>query len=90
MSNGNVPKRPDELRSEGNDLLATGLGIGAFGMASALLLGAACPLCVVAAPALVGAGLVQRWRSKHASPAAPDAADEQAADADDTVRKPPR
>lgn len=36
------------------------MGIGAFGAAGALLLGAVCPICVVAAPALIGAGVYKR------------------------------
>lgn len=42
-----------------------GLGIGAFGIVSTALIGATCPLCVVAAPTLVGAGLYKRWRAKR-------------------------
>jgi hypothetical protein len=53
----------DKLRKEGNQLLGLGLGIGAWGAASGLVVGAVCPLCVVAAPALVGAGLLRRWQA---------------------------
>jgi hypothetical protein len=53
----------EALEKEGNRLLAFGLGVGAWGAASGVLLGAVCPLCVVAAPALVGAGLVRRWQA---------------------------
>jgi hypothetical protein len=44
-------------RAEGNSLLAAGLGVGVIGAASGALLGAVCPLCIVAAPALIGAGV---------------------------------
>ena len=44
----------DVRRKEGNQLLGLGLGVGAWGAASGVLLGAVCPVCVVAAPALVG------------------------------------
>lgn len=51
--------------AEGNELIGRGVGIGAFGLVSTALLGATCPLCVVAAPALVGAGLYSRWKSRR-------------------------
>lgn len=51
------------LRKEGNQLLGLGLGVGAWGAASGILLGAICPVCVVAAPALLGAGLLRRWQA---------------------------
>ena len=53
----------DVLRKEGNQLLGLGLGVGAWGAASGLLLGAVCPVCLVAAPALVGVGLARRWQA---------------------------
>jgi hypothetical protein len=52
-------------RKDANSLLGMGIGVGAFGAASALLLGAVCPLCVVVAPALVGAGVYKRVRCKR-------------------------
>lgn len=52
--------------NNGNELTFMGLGIGAFGIASTAILGATCPVCVVAAPALLGAGLYARWKSKRA------------------------
>jgi hypothetical protein len=45
----------------GNHLLAMGASVGAIGLAGAAL-GAVCPLCVVATPALLGVGVVQRLR----------------------------
>jgi len=56
---------PREERSQGNKLLGAGLGIGAFGMGSGALLGAVCPLCVVAAPALVGAGIYKHLGARR-------------------------
>lgn len=50
-------------RKEGNHYLVSGVAIGAAGVASAALLGATCPLCVVAAPGFVGYGLYKRWRA---------------------------
>lgn len=56
-----------ELRDAGS-CLAMGAGVGTFGTASALLLGATCPICVVMAPALIGMGLVKGYvaRKKRA------------------------
>lgn len=58
---------PAEDRRESNQLIGMGLGLGAFGAVSALALGATCPLCVVAAPTMLGMGLYKRW-SKRRSP----------------------
>lgn len=49
---------------QGTDFLTAGAAVGAMGVAGALL-GAVCPLCVVVTPALVGAGLVQKWRARR-------------------------
>ena len=56
----------DAARKEANSTIAMGLGIGAFGAASLALVGATCPLCVVAAPALVSWGLYKRLRARRA------------------------
>jgi hypothetical protein len=48
-------------RSDANTLLAGGFGIGAFGLISAAIGGAVCPVCVVAAPVLLGVGAYKRW-----------------------------
>lgn len=57
-----------ELRDAGS-FLAMGAGVGTVGTASALLLGATCPICVVMAPALIGMGLVKGYvaRKKRAA-----------------------
>ncbi len=57
------PREPsaEEERRDGNQYLLGGAAIGAAGAASAALIGATCPLCVVAAPGLVGYGLYKRW-----------------------------
>lgn len=57
-------------RAAANRLLGGGLGIGAFGALSGALLGAVCPLCVVAAPALVGAGIYEHIRASRRRKAA--------------------
>jgi hypothetical protein len=65
---GDVP-RGELLRSSvkasqsGTELLITGLGVGAMGLAGAAL-GAVCPLCVVATPALLSLGVGQKLRAK--------------------------
>ena len=54
-----------QQRSDGNAMLGAGAGIGAFGVISAAVLGAACPLCVVAAPALLGVGAYKRIKARR-------------------------
>ena len=49
-------------RRDANGLIGAGLGIGAFGAATAAAFGAVCPVCIVATPLLVGAGAVKRMR----------------------------
>ena len=61
-------ERNDEAR-EGNRLMLSGVTLGAIGVASTVVLGATCPLCVVGAPALVGWGIYKRYRaSRRADP----------------------
>ena len=54
-----------ETATDANTLILGGLGIGAFGVISAAIGGAVCPVCVVAAPALLGVGAYQRWKAKR-------------------------
>lgn len=53
----------------GSELLGIGAAVGAIGLAG-LALGAACPVCTVATPALLSAGVVQKlrglWLSRRA------------------------
>ena len=51
-------------RQQGKEWLTAGLGVGAIGVLGALA-GAVCPVCVVATPALVGAGLARLGWAKH-------------------------
>jgi len=44
--------------------LLAGSSLGVYSVASTMLAGAVCPLCVIAAPVLVGAGLVKKARAK--------------------------
>jgi hypothetical protein len=46
---------------DANTLILGGLGIGTFGLISAAIGGAVCPVCLVAAPALLGVGAYKRW-----------------------------
>jgi len=60
-----------ELRDAGS-CLAMGVGVGTVGTASALLLGATCPICVVMAPALIGMGLVKGYAARKKLKSDPD------------------
>ena len=59
-------RRAEQQRAEGNACLSAGVGIGAVGLAGGLLLGATCPLCVVATPALLGVGVYKRLQARRA------------------------
>ncbi len=52
------------LAAEGNRLMLSGAAIGVATVASTVLLGATCPLCVVGVPALIGWGAAQRIRAE--------------------------
>jgi heme O synthase-like polyprenyltransferase len=56
---------------ESNRILATGAGIGALGAITAIVGTAACPVCVVAAPAFLGVGLYRRWKERSTTAATP-------------------
>ena len=51
-------------KSQGREWLTAGLGVGAIGVLGAVA-GAVCPLCVVATPALLGAGLARAAWGRH-------------------------
>ncbi len=61
-------ERELEVR-EGTRLMLSGAGLGLVGAASAVALGATCPLCVVGAPALIGWGAYKRWSATRAGSA---------------------
>lgn len=42
--------------------VGAGIGLGLLSAGAAVAVGAVCPLCVVAVPALVGSGLYQRYK----------------------------
>ena len=53
----------DKLKQDlkdANTCMLLGAGVGAVGVISALSIGAVCPLCVVAAPGLIGFGFLRR------------------------------
>ena len=58
-------REKDTGTNDANSLIVGGLGIGAFGILSAAIGGAACPVCVVAAPALLGVGAYKRWKGRR-------------------------
>ena len=62
MSNPNKASNA-ELKREGNLCLAMGSGVGALGIASAVLAGAVCPLCYIVPPALIGIGALRRYQA---------------------------
>lgn len=66
---GETTATADQQRADGNRYLGAGLGIGAFGVASGVLLGAVCPLCV-ATPVLLGAGIYKRIYAQRGAAAA--------------------
>lgn len=50
------------LQDDAKHLLLGGASLGAFGIATTALLGATCPICVVAAPLMLGLGAYKQWR----------------------------
>lgn len=64
---------PTAKRDEdANSLLAAGAAMGAVGVAGALVTGAACPLCVIVTPALLGLGLLKKFRLRKQKVADPE------------------
>jgi hypothetical protein len=57
---------------ESTELLLAGAGIGTLGAISAVVGAAVCPICVVATPALIGAGLYKRWKERRPTTSEPD------------------
>lgn len=72
LPDGQLPSRAEPSgqtsHDESNSFFVAALSVGVIGAVSALVGGALCPVCVVAAPALVGAGAYKRWRAKRLSP----------------------
>ena len=61
---GNDKQLIQQQLSDAGSCLAMGAGVGTVGTASALLLGATCPICVVMTPALIGIGLVKGYAAR--------------------------
>ena len=55
-------RNAQRANAAGTDLLTIGASVGAIGLAG-VALGAVCPACVVATPALLGFGLLQKLRA---------------------------
>lgn len=62
LSPAEILRNAGRANATGTDLLTVGLSVGALGLAGAAL-GAVCPACVVATPALLGFGLLQKLRA---------------------------
>ncbi len=62
-----------DAMSEANGKVKWGLGIGAFAVASYAVLGSVCPLCLIASPALIGAGLLGRAKARRTPNASSEA-----------------
>jgi len=58
------------LRGEAKSYFAMAAGVGVIGAIGLAVGGAMCPVCVVATPALLGAGFYKRWRAARRAPAA--------------------
>ncbi len=59
----NLPLNNKKL-TDADKCIGVGLGVGTLGIGATLLVGATCPICYIAAPALVGAGL---WNKRKAA-----------------------
>lgn len=51
----------DDASRDASAWIASGIGIGIIGIVSAVIGGSVCPVCVVAAPSLIGAGIFRKW-----------------------------
>ena len=68
FSNKDPEKSPEEkAKTEGNQCIALGLGVGGLGAVAAIGATAICPICVVVAPSLVAVGLYRRWTAGKAN-----------------------
>jgi hypothetical protein len=51
-----------ELREDAKNLLVGGATLGTFSLVTTLLVGSTCPMCIVVAPVMLGAGAYKRWK----------------------------
>ncbi|MGE3610679.1 MAG: hypothetical protein AB7I27_13895 [Bacteriovoracaceae bacterium] len=49
-----------DKKDDSNKFIICGLSLGSFATASVLLTGAACPMCIIAAPALLATGVYKK------------------------------
>jgi hypothetical protein len=63
---GRAMNRSQGDNNEANTMLAGGAAIAAIGIAGAIVGGAVCPVCIVAAPALLGIGAARKIRAARA------------------------
>lgn len=75
MDHPKTGKDKQELKQEAHTLLVGGATLGAFSAITATLLGATCPMCVVVAPVMLGAGAFKRWQVAKLEKRERDAAD---------------
>lgn len=59
---GALPAIGEAEAREASSMIAAGMGVGALA-AVEIAVGSLCPICVVAAPALITVGLYKRWRA---------------------------
>lgn len=53
-------KNEKNNKDDSNKFIICGLGLGSFATASILLTGAACPMCIIATPALLATGIFKK------------------------------
>lgn len=59
------PTKLQGLRDDAKNLLVGGATLGTFSVVTTALLGATCPMCIVVAPVMLGAGAIQHWRASR-------------------------
>jgi hypothetical protein len=62
MPNHKDTPEKQELKKDAHTLLVGGATLGAFSAITGALLGATCPMCIVVAPVMLGAGAFKRWQ----------------------------
>jgi len=63
-----------KLKEDAHTLLVGGATLGAFSAITGALVGATCPMCLVVAPVMLGAGAYKRWQLARAEREDADAA----------------
>ena len=65
VEKGKTQQEIDSEKREANACIGLGVGVGALGVGGALLSAAVCPICVVVAPGLIGAGVIKRIKLRN-------------------------